>query len=63
MITGMTNMNPMTKYEQKCAKIMVRIRKDKEPELLEFLNTVDNKSEYIKRLIRNDMNLREVMNG
>ena len=40
---------------------MVRIRKDREPELLEFLNTVDNKSEYIKRLIRNDMNLREVM--
>lgn len=54
-------MNPTAKYEQKCSKIMVRIRKDREPELLEFLNTVDNKSEYIKRLIRNDMNLREVM--
>ena len=54
-------MNSTAKYEQKCAKIMVRIRKDREAELLEFLNTVDNKSEYIKRLIRNDMNLREVM--
>lgn len=54
-------MNANQRYEEKCNKVVIRIRKDKEPDLIEFLNNLQNRSEYIKQLIRNDMKLREVI--
>lgn len=53
-------MDAVKRYEEKCIKVVIRIRKDLEPDLINYLNQMRNKSEYIKTLIRNDMKLREV---
>ena len=40
---------------QNTMAVQIRINRNKEQELLEYMSTIENKSEYIKGLIRKDM--------
>ncbi len=45
----------ITRYLKKMKKIQLHLNPDKEQDLIDFLETKKNKTEYIKKLIRNDM--------
>ena len=45
----------ITRYLKKTKKIQLHLNPDKEQDLIDFLETKENKTEYIKKLIRNDM--------
>ncbi len=40
---------------QNTMAVQIRINRNKEQDLLEYMSTIENKSEYIKSLIRRDM--------
>ena len=40
---------------QNTMAVQIRINRNKEQDLLEYMSTIENKSEYIKGLIRKDM--------
>ena len=50
-----------TKYNEKCRFVHFRFRKDKDAKYLEFLDNLDNKTEFIRKAIDRELE-REVNN-
>ncbi len=48
-------LNNHSRYEKKLKKVQIRFNTDYEQYLVDFLETKENKSEYIKDLIKKDM--------
>ena len=46
----------MRKYRRKTTSVLVRINPETEPDVYRRISSVDNKSGYIKQLIRKDAN-------
>lgn len=45
----------ITRYLKKTKKIQLHLNPDKDQDMIDFLDTKENKTDYIKRLIRSDM--------
>lgn len=45
----------MRRYARKTVQFIVRLRKDADADIIARLNSVPNKTEYIRGLIRNDL--------
>ena len=48
-------LNFKTRYEKKLKKVQIRFNTDYEQYIVDYLETKENKSEYIKNLIKADM--------
>ncbi len=48
-------LNSHSRYEKKLKKVQIRFNTDYEQYLVDYLETKENKSEYIKNLIKADM--------
>lgn len=48
-------LNYKTRYEKKLKKVQIKFNTDYEQYLVDYLETKENKSEYIKDLIKADM--------